>query len=44
MAIPLLAEFCGNKVEGWSAPTVPSVTYHMSLHLLMHPWETRWGD
>ena len=44
MATPPLAESGGNQGDGWPTSTVPTVTYRMSLCLLMHPLETRWGD
>ena len=44
MTTPLFAESCGNQVDGWSTPTVPTVRYHLLLPLLMHLWEARWGD
>ena len=44
MATVLLAEGYGNQVDGSPAPTLLTVTYGMSLPLLMHPWETRWGN
>ena len=44
MVTPPLAESGGNQVDGWPTPTVPTVTSCMSLILLMHPWETSWGD
>ena len=44
MAKALLAESCGNQVDGWPVPTAPTVNYRISLPLLMHPWDTRWGD
>ena len=44
MATPLISISGGSQVDRWPASTVPTVTYRMSLPLLKHPWETRWGD
>ena len=40
MATPRLL----NPDDGSPTSKVPTVISCMSLHLLMHPWETRWGD
>ena len=33
-----------SQMDGWPTSTVLTVTSCMSLPLLMHPWETRWGN
>ena len=43
-ATPPLAESGGSQVDGWSTSTVLTVTCRVSLPLLMHLWETGWGD
>ena len=44
MATPALAESGRSPVDGWLTSTVPTFTSCMSLPLLMHPWQTKWGD